>query len=80
MKEKKENDQKLPLVVCECGFKLLVIPDLNEMVRCIEAHATTHGKYETDKEKAEKEFCRIEELLTEKVLISIANRNRNYYE
>ncbi len=73
----KEKDQKLPLIVCECGFRLLVIPDLNEMVRCIEAHAATHGNDETNKEKSEAEHCRIEELLTQKVLISIANRNGN---
>ena len=69
-------DEKLPLVVCECGFKLLVIPDLGEMALCIAAHATTHKKAENDSEKAETEYCRIEELLTQKVLVSINKRSK----
>ncbi len=68
----KISHQKLPLVVCECGFKLLIVPDLEEMGRSIENHAEEHRKSETDQEKSEAEYCRIEELLTRKVLISIS--------
>ena len=72
MNDIKETEQKLKLVVCECGFKLLVIPDLNEMTLSIGTHAAAHGNGETDKEKAEAEYCRIEELLAQRVLISIS--------
>ena len=70
----KSPDERLPLVVCECGFKMLVVPDLAEMVRSIEAHAATREKSESDPEKGEAERCRIEELLTQKVLISIVKK------
>ncbi len=76
----KKADQKLPFVVCDCGFKLIVIPDLDEMARSIEAHATTHSNDEFEPEKAEAEYCRIEELLSNKVLIEIAKRNSNQFK
>ncbi len=61
----------LPTVSCECGEEILVIPDLNEMARCIETHAIIHMKKEADPEKAKAEHCRIEEQLTRKVIIKI---------
>jgi len=75
----KYSDQKLPLVVCDCGFKILIVPDLGEMARSIENHAAIHGKSETDPEKAEAEYCRVEELLTQRVLIAIAKKNRDQH-
>ena len=74
MRNTKNSDQKLPLVVCECGFKILVIPDLDEMVRSIEAHAATHKRSQTDPEKAQAEHSRIEEMLTQKVLLAISKK------
>jgi hypothetical protein len=50
------------------------------MAHSIEAHASTHKKAENDPEKAEAEYCRIEELLTQKVLISICKRSPNKLE
>jgi len=73
---KKKPLERLPLVTCECGFKMLVIPDLDEMARCIEAHCITHVTSESDLEKAQAERCRIEELLTQEVLLSIVKSNR----
>ncbi len=61
-------------------LQLLVVPDLDELARCIAAHATTHEKNENDPEKAEAEYCRIEELLAQKVLISISKRSSNNLE
>ncbi len=80
MDEIKKADQKLPFVVCECGFKLIVIPDLDEVARSIEAHATKHGNDESDPEQAEAEYCRIEELLSNKVLVEIAKRNSSQFK
>ncbi len=64
---------KLPIVVCECGEEILVISDLQEMVRCIEAHALVHSQKVTDPSKSEAEFNRIEEFLTQRVLIAVSN-------
>ena len=63
----------LPLVLCECGEKILVIPDLEKMVSCIETHAKTHAEKEADPNKADAEYCRIEEQLTRKVINRIAD-------
>ena len=63
----------LPTVLCECGEEILVIPDLDEMARCIETHAIFHEKKEADPEKAEAEHFRIEDQLTRKVITKIAD-------
>jgi hypothetical protein len=62
-----------PIIVCECGMKILLIPDLGEMARIIEAHVAMHERNEVDSEKTKAENCRIEALLTQKVLASIAD-------
>jgi hypothetical protein len=72
--KKQRHENKLPIVFCECGAEILVISDLNEMVSCIETHATEHKINIKNPEKAEAEYSRIEELLTQKVLILIGNR------
>jgi hypothetical protein len=77
MRKKGKLDLKLPVVVCECGFKILVVPDLAEMVRSIETHAATHKKAQAEPGKAEDEYSRIEELLTQRVLLSIGKKNRD---
>ena len=64
-------------VACECGFKLLVVPDLCEMARSIQAHASTHEKDEADGEKGEAEYSRIEEQLTQRVIIAITKKEIN---
>ena len=66
----------LPVVSCECGAKILLVPDLDEMVRSVEAHASKHGRNEADPKNAEIEHCRIEELLTEKILILASKKGR----
>ncbi len=62
----------LPIVTCECGQTILIIPDLHEMSRCIEKHATKHAQLEANPEKARLEYTRIEEILTRKVLIKLS--------
>ncbi len=59
-------------VVCECGKEILVVPDLLEMERCINEHVATHIKGEPDSAKAQAEYNRIEDILTQKVLIKIS--------
>jgi len=66
----------LPVVSCECGARILLVPDLDEMVRSVEAHASRHGRNEADPKNAEIEHCRIEELLTEKILILASKKGK----
>jgi hypothetical protein len=72
MKQNNSFGKDLPIVLCECGEEILVIPDLEEMARCIETHAIIHEMKETDLNKAKCEYSRIEEQLTQKVMIKIA--------
>jgi hypothetical protein len=50
----------LPLIICECGFEILLTPDLKSMGKAIEAHAVEHGQKEKDPKKAALEAERIE--------------------
>jgi hypothetical protein len=63
----------LPVVLCECGEEILVLPDIDEMSRCIEIHAIFHEKKEVDPKKAKAERKKIEEQLTRKVISKIAH-------
>jgi hypothetical protein len=65
--------KSLPIVLCECGEEILVVPDLKEMGRCIVTHATLHEKKEADLKKGKAEYSRIEAQLTLKVIIKIAD-------
>ena len=71
-----ENSKKMPIIVCECGQEILVIPDLKEMVRCIEAHARSHSEKEGITCESEAIFNRIEEQLTQKVLEELAKTTK----
>ncbi len=77
MKHNHSFGKNLPRVLCECGEEILVIPDLKEMARCIETHAIIHEKKESDPNKAKGEYSRIEEQLTQKVMIKIADMANN---
>ncbi len=46
--------RNLPIIKCECGHKILLIPDLKTMGRAIEDHALEHkNKYVLTKEETE---------------------------
>ena len=74
-KKRNHLESNLPIVICECGTKILVIPDLGEMELSIMEHAALHEENEADPKKAKAESCRIEEQLTQKVLILITKKS-----
>ena len=53
---------------CECGAEILLIPDVKEMVRSIESHATEHRKKELNPDKGKAAFEHIENFLVKQVL------------
>jgi len=59
---------RLPLIRCECGAEILLIPDLKAMGAAIEEHALEHMNKQEDTTKAEAEGERIRELLIAQVL------------
>ncbi|MFB3889703.1 MAG: hypothetical protein ACE14S_09450 [Candidatus Bathyarchaeia archaeon] len=72
MKKNTELKTQLPLVTCECGAKILLIPQVEVMSRAIESHAGEHRKKEPDPAKAEATARHIRELLIEKTLETAA--------
>jgi hypothetical protein len=71
--KKGPNGKKaLRLIRCECGFEILLVPDLATMARAIEDHARKHGQKEKDAAKAAFEEERIIDNLTSQTL-SIAS-------
>ena len=69
-KVKSEQFKKM-VVICECGTEILVIPDLEEMAHCMKNHAAIHCKEVVDPTKSKAEYDRIEEQLTQKVILAI---------
>jgi hypothetical protein len=70
LKPKKIDDIRLPVIECICGEKILLVPNVKQMSKAIEAHAEAHAKKmkgATKKEK-EAETERIRDFLTAKVL------------
>ena len=71
MPQKKNTDSaiQLPLVECFCGEKILLVPNVKQMSRAIEAHAQRHiKKLRLPKKEAELEAERVRDDLTAKVL------------
>ncbi len=61
----KQTRSHLPILVCECGAELLVLPDIAEMYKAITSHAEKHQLAELDPHKAEATSRRIQNLLLE---------------
>jgi hypothetical protein len=61
--KKKSRKKAVSLIRCECGFEILVVPDLKAMGRAIEDHAAEHAKKEKNSAKAAFAEARIQNLL-----------------
>ena len=59
---------KLQTIRCECGQKILVIPDVKEMGHAIESHAEKHREKERIPDKGNSTFERIQDSLIEQLL------------
>ncbi len=40
----KEIHRKMPVFTCSCGAKILIVPDLTEMIEAIRNHLEEHNK------------------------------------
>ena len=63
-----------PLIICECGAEILLIPNLELMGQAIEAHIEEHKQMEPNKSKAETTAERIRTLLIAQVLEKASNK------
>ena len=58
----------MPVIRCECGAEILLIPQLEMMGNAIETHIAEHQQKEPDPAKAEAMAKRIQEDLIKQVL------------
>lgn len=56
------------LIRCECGFEILLVPDVKAMGKAIETHAAEHGKKEKDPAMVAAEEERIQDFLIAQIL------------
>lgn len=67
-KKKRVDAANLPVIQCFCGAKILMVPNVKQMSKAIEAHAAEHTKkLKTQKEK-DAEAERVRDDLTAKAL------------
>jgi hypothetical protein len=59
----------LSIIICECGFKILLVPDVNEMNQAIEKHVLEHKNKGAD----EAEVNRIEKDLVIQIFNKISD-------
>jgi hypothetical protein len=61
--------ERLPIIYCECGAEILLLPDLQAMNRAIKAHVTEHRKKGRN---AKRNVSNISQLLSQLSLIKIS--------
>jgi len=64
----------LPLISCECGFELLVVPDLQAMNRAIKTHVAEHRKKTRNNQKKEIMSSKVSQLLSQLTLIKMSKQ------
>jgi len=68
----KENPRKISLIIrCECGVRIPLIGNPEEMGRQIEEHAEVHDQKKNDLSKGQDESNRIQDLLMKQVFQKI---------
>jgi hypothetical protein len=65
----------LPIINCECGAEILVVPDLQAMNRAIKIHVSEHRKKERKAKNNVITSGKISQLLSQLSLIKISDQN-----
>jgi hypothetical protein len=73
---KQSTPTGLPLIKCECGEEILLVPDAKVMGKCIEAHVKSHTETIKDQKKAQLEADRIRNLLVAQILKKAAEQSK----
>lgn len=68
--------KRLPLISCECGAEILVVPDLQAMNRAIKNHAAEHRKRERNAKRNIITYGNIRQLLSQLTLVKISQQKR----
>jgi hypothetical protein len=73
----KQLKKRLPLVNCECGAQILVLPDLQAMNRAIKTHVTEHRKKKGSTKRSTASPSDISQLLSQLSLIRMSQQSNN---
>ncbi len=68
----KNLKERLPLIKCECGAEILLLPDLQAMNRAIKAHVTEHRKKRRNTKRNAITSSKISQLLSQLSLRKIS--------
>jgi hypothetical protein len=71
----KRLKKRLPLISCECGAEILLVPDLQAMNRAIKTHVTEHRKKERNIKNNVTPSSKISQLLSQLTLIKMREQN-----
>jgi hypothetical protein len=69
-KSKSAVNKGMPIIICVCGTRILVVPDLKAMNRAIKNHIAEHKKANNDVI-----LKSLEEFLTKQILIAASKMN-----
>jgi hypothetical protein len=67
--------ERLPIIKCECGDEILVVPDLEAMNRAIKTHVAQHKKKKRTVQKNESTPNKVSELLSQLTIIKMSEQN-----
>jgi hypothetical protein len=71
----KHLKERLPIINCEYGAEILVVPDLQAMNRAIKTHVAEHRKRERTAKKNIVRSSKISQLLSQLTLIKTSEQN-----
>jgi len=71
----KRLKERLPIINCECGAEILLVPDLQAMNRAIKAHVAEHRKKRRNSQKNLITSGSICQLLSQLTLIKMSEQN-----
>jgi hypothetical protein len=71
----KRLKERLPIISCECGAEILLVPDLPAMNRAIKTHVTEHRKKTRNTKNNVTTSGKISQLLSQLTLIKMSEQN-----
>jgi hypothetical protein len=67
--------KRLPIINCECGDEILVVPDLQAMNRAIKTHAGKHRKKTSNTQKKHITPNKVIEMLSQLTIMKMSKQN-----
>jgi hypothetical protein len=71
----KDLKERLPIIYCECGAEILLLPDLPAMNRAIKTHVTEHQKKARPAKRNLITYSNINQLLSQLSIRKINEQN-----